>query len=105
MPVPVAMLHTMPQPPQLFESVVVVTQTVLQSVPEEHPQELEMHDSPPEVLHACPQDPQLFESVLVVVQTPLQLVVPLPHAAQVPPLQVRRSLKRDVTSAALSTRL
>src|SRR4051794_41520071 len=72
----VGMPQTMPQPPQLLESVAVIEQTPLQSVPVLQVHVPPTQVSPPAVLQACPQLPQLLTSVDVAVQVPLQAVRP-----------------------------
>src|SRR4051794_41358750 len=72
----VGMPQTMPQPPQLLESVAVIEQTPLQSVPVLQVHVPPTQVSPPAVLQAFPQLPQLLTSVDVAVQVPLQAVRP-----------------------------
>jgi hypothetical protein len=72
-------LHTLPQEPQLFASLAVLTQALLQNVcPEvEQAQAPFTHARPP--LHTVPHAPQFAESEAVVTHCPEHAVCPLGH--------------------------
>ncbi len=73
--------HTVPQLPQLLESLVTSTQVPLHAICGDAQTGLHLPVMHWGVLfgHALPHSPQLFQSIRIAVHLPLQLIVPAGH--------------------------